>query len=188
MSSNETNFLFDSLVKSEEDVLGMIAYSVYKRSKIAYIKKYQSEHQGSEPPSEDLSKWRGAHCTDTTCQSFVTNAEVLLNNYSEKLISSKNLKLKEIKQREQILKEQEEGIRKRDKELKEKERNARKIKDICPQKQHYFLGVSQSLVASFIWLLLSICIIFSAYSFMPSVKQSIDSFFKENSSSPVSSK
>lgn len=44
---SEYNFIYRELVKDEADVIGVIAYSVYKRQKIEYIESIRAEHARS---------------------------------------------------------------------------------------------------------------------------------------------
>jgi exonuclease VII large subunit len=177
MDYMNNNNLYDRLLE-EGEVLGGIAYSVYKQGKISFINKFKSENNELDPVPEELSKWRNSHCTDESCKSFVAGAEVLLKDYLEKLISSKHLKLKNLEQREQKLKENEEQFKKREKDLRDKEKKARKLKDLCPERKHYLHGVSQSLVASLILVVLTAGF-FILYQMNSSVKSFVDSILQK---------
>lgn len=47
------NYIFQDLVRDENDLIGAIAYSIYKRRKIEWLKTYKEEH-GIEPPPEHM--------------------------------------------------------------------------------------------------------------------------------------
>lgn len=45
-------------MESEQDVVGHIAYSLYKADKIAFIEKYKGENGGQEPTAEKLKEYQ----------------------------------------------------------------------------------------------------------------------------------
>ena len=48
------NFIFEALVKSDNDLVGMVAYTLYKRQKIEWIEKFRAEHANVDPTEEEL--------------------------------------------------------------------------------------------------------------------------------------
>ena len=63
------NFIYEKLVSTPTDVVGIIAYSLYKKKKVEYIKNFKQRY-GKDPEDLDL-------------QSFYvsTNTESRLNGY-----------------------------------------------------------------------------------------------------------
>lgn len=55
MSNKQFNFIYDKLVKGEDDVLGHIAYSIYKTHKREQITKMKSKNGGADVTDEDLA-------------------------------------------------------------------------------------------------------------------------------------
>lgn len=51
-------FIYERLVESDQDVVGHIAYSLYKADKIAYIEKYKNDNGGQEPTAEKLKEYQ----------------------------------------------------------------------------------------------------------------------------------
>lgn len=51
-------YIYDRLVESEQDVVGHIAYSLYKADKISFIEKYKGENGGQEPTAEKLKEFQ----------------------------------------------------------------------------------------------------------------------------------
>ena len=47
------SFIYDKLVQDEDDILGHIAYSVYKRQKIAHIKRICAEKSVERVSDDD---------------------------------------------------------------------------------------------------------------------------------------
>lgn len=55
-----SRFIYNLLVESEQDVVGHIAYSLYKADKIAFIEKYKSENvflNGTTKVQQGFLKW-----------------------------------------------------------------------------------------------------------------------------------
>jgi hypothetical protein len=44
MKDGRYNFIFNALVDDEDDILGQLAYSVYKRQKIEYIQAFRDRN------------------------------------------------------------------------------------------------------------------------------------------------
>lgn len=53
MKDGRYNFFFNALVDDEDDILGQLAYSVYKRQKIEYIRAFRDRND-VEPEDSDL--------------------------------------------------------------------------------------------------------------------------------------
>jgi len=43
------NFIYEKLVENSDDINGMIAYALYKRDKIDFIRSFRAKH--SRPPN-----------------------------------------------------------------------------------------------------------------------------------------
>ncbi|NHB91856.1 hypothetical protein C5469_06720 [Photorhabdus cinerea] len=43
--AKEYNYIYELLVDSDDDIHGIISYSVYKRQKIQFIKDFKQKHQ-----------------------------------------------------------------------------------------------------------------------------------------------
>lgn len=56
------NLIYNELVKYDGDMVGRIAYSLYKREKIAFIEQYKDENNGKEPSASDFGHFHmGCH-------------------------------------------------------------------------------------------------------------------------------
>lgn len=52
------NLIYRALVEDgKHDIIGYIAYAIYKSDKIAFVEKYKREHNGSEPSEHDLDQF-----------------------------------------------------------------------------------------------------------------------------------
>ncbi len=73
-AKKDYNYIYSKLVNGESDVLGAIAYSVYKRQKIETIKDFEKKN-GHSPSENDLKPFQG-----------FSNSESQINFYKEQAI------------------------------------------------------------------------------------------------------
>ncbi|RYE17944.1 MAG: hypothetical protein EOP45_14895 [Sphingobacteriaceae bacterium] len=48
------SFLYSEIIEDENDMIGHIAYSLYKSNKITYIKQFNEDNGGKNPTEADL--------------------------------------------------------------------------------------------------------------------------------------
>lgn len=141
-------FAFYNLVKKDEkfDVVGFIAYALYKKSKIEYIVNYKKTHGGNSPSQEELTTVQDSRCGSTAVESSRAHAtnilKVIINNILEN-------ELKVIQTAKATLSEAINNV-------------PQKLS--CPHKEapwyyNFAFGCSQSVMASFIVMALCILII-----------------------------
>lgn len=75
----EYNWVYRKLVESENDLVGAIAYSLYKRHKIEYISQYQSE-TNNPPTDEQLAEFHRISSSQTSLDHYRHQADMLLSN------------------------------------------------------------------------------------------------------------
>lgn len=71
------NFIYEKLVVSEEDLVGLIAYGIYKRHKIEYITRIKEE-QKREPTDEEFNAFFIASTTSSQLEKYRSQAENML--------------------------------------------------------------------------------------------------------------
>lgn len=151
------NHAYSQLVSNENDLIGMIGYSLYKKAKIDYIENYFSTYS-SYPNDAQLKDFQLQQCGKTNVSSHKKYAEDLMNSFIDKYMTehAKNL-----------LKQKEESDRKL-KELNEKEKKLREREKVFKKEYREFkikkwgsfgCGILQSLLASLIIAVVSIIII-----------------------------
>ena len=98
------NEIYSKLVEDDNDIVGHVAYSIYKRQKIDYIDDLKQK--GITVTDSDLEHFHRVTLTDTNINSYNLQANSVLNNFIGNILSE------EIKQIEDNLKkEQEETLR-----------------------------------------------------------------------------
>ena len=81
MSNLERKFsqIFSQIVEDENDMIGHIAYSIYKANKVEYIKSFSDQNNGNIPTEDDLEKFHLS--IKTTLPALRIQAEQLLTNF-----------------------------------------------------------------------------------------------------------
>lgn len=73
------NFIYEQLVKSEDDLVGLIAYAIYKKHKIEFITKIKEEEH-REPTEEECSAFFKASTTESQLAKYRNDAESILSD------------------------------------------------------------------------------------------------------------
>lgn len=99
------NFIYSKLVNEDSDLIGHIAYSLYKKSKVEYIKDNKTD--GTPLTDNELIPFNKFSSTDSSVESYRIKAELLLQGFinnvlAEELDSYKN---QAINQQADILKD-----------------------------------------------------------------------------------
>ena len=76
------NFIYKKLVEKEGDMVGHIAYSLYKKQKIAFIEKWRSEHENAYIPEDVLENFHTAASTDESINDYRRNANAILQRFT----------------------------------------------------------------------------------------------------------
>ncbi len=82
------NFIYDQLVDSEDDIHGIISYSVYKRQKIQFIKDFKAKNNGNDPSDDDLNLFNDLSMSDAQLQFYKSEATVLTQNFLENVLAA----------------------------------------------------------------------------------------------------
>lgn len=80
------NYIYKQLVDDEYDVIGHIAYSIYKSNKIEFIEKFKEEHNGLPPTEEELMSFHDVSCTTSSINLYQTKAEIILSDFLDEVL------------------------------------------------------------------------------------------------------
>lgn len=78
MANGKYNFIYEKLVSADDDVVGLIAYGIYKKHKIEYITKIKDE-QGREPSDGEFNSFISASTTESQLKNYRSQAETMLS-------------------------------------------------------------------------------------------------------------
>jgi len=152
------NFVYEKLVDNENDILGIIAYSVYKRQKIEYIAHIKAA-QGRKPNSEELEAFRNLTNSDTQLASYNGQAVDLVQSFLEEAINEEAKRLEEFY------------------EQKAQSEIDKAKAELLALKPRFMFGVWQSVVGSVVFVLVLGCLVFFGWSLKQGPKQVIENIF-----------
>ena len=76
--SKSYNYIFRELVRDENDLVGLIAYGLYKKHKIEFIESFKAANAGQEPADSDCRAFATISCTQSSLNHYRDTAESLL--------------------------------------------------------------------------------------------------------------
>ena len=86
--ARQYNFIYKKLVDDEKDIVGNIAYSLYKTDKINFIEGYKSKNGGEEPTEKDFHPFHDNACMDSNIQRYKMQAVIILKGFLDDALSS----------------------------------------------------------------------------------------------------
>ena len=72
------NFIYTKLVQADEDLVGLIAYGIYKKHKIEFIEKIKAD-TGHNPTDDDCQAFYSTCTTDSQLGHYRMQAEAMLS-------------------------------------------------------------------------------------------------------------
>ena len=158
----EYNLIYSKLVEREDDVVGTIAYSIYKTDKIAFIEEYKKNHEGNDPTEDDFKRFHDMICTEGHISRYQMQAINILNSFLNNTLSETATQIEnDCKDRHnQMLRGIVEGIVT---EIVNKQVPIiiqEQLKPIKPK--GYWYGLTQSVAGAFLFMILVCGLIFMA--------------------------
>lgn len=75
------NFIYKELVEHEYDIVGHIAYSLYKADKIKFIEAFKQKNNGKEPEDADLIPFHDTSCLEGYVERYKLTASFILEQF-----------------------------------------------------------------------------------------------------------
>lgn len=88
MSQDQYNWVYKQLVSSPNDVVGALAYVLYKQQKISYLDQFHREH-GRAPTDDELSSFHMISTLPDSVASYQERAETWVDEFLELALASK---------------------------------------------------------------------------------------------------
>jgi hypothetical protein len=98
ISDSGYNFIYNKLVSDKNDILGVIAYSVYKRQKIEYLANIHKKH-GRPPDVEELAFFHDFSNSSMQIKSYNDQAVELARSFSNAVLQEDVQKLSDFLRR-----------------------------------------------------------------------------------------
>lgn len=154
------NSIYEKLVKSEDDLIGLIAYAIYKKHKIEFITSIK-EKEGREPTTDECKIFFNASTTESQLAKYRNDAQSIL---SDVVANTTNEELEHYEQ--EMLADYE-----------------KKIKKCMPP---WWYNVICSVIASFIFSGLGIFLYYLGITQKSSTPQKLEINISTNDSIPTS--
>ena len=81
--NKQNQYPYSTFVHDDDDLKGIIAYSIYKRSKIEYRKRLDEENLSDSEYSTKLEEWKQSKLLPTQVEQINEAAEQYLDEYVE---------------------------------------------------------------------------------------------------------
>lgn len=78
MEDAQYSFIYREIVTGDDDVVGLIAYGIYKKHKIEFITKVKNT-LGREPTAEEFGSFIAASTTESQLRNYRSQAEIMLS-------------------------------------------------------------------------------------------------------------
>lgn len=82
------SWIYKDLVEDEGDIIGAIAYSIYKSRKIEYIRQYEAEH-GRPPNDDELAEFNRAAKLPGQIEDYRSKAERYIDEFLEAVLAER---------------------------------------------------------------------------------------------------
>ncbi|MFG6376345.1 MAG: hypothetical protein K1W05_10585 [Desulfovibrio sp.] len=87
MGERNYNYIFSKLVESPDDLLGLLAYGLYKQQKIEHIKLYKDKHDGAGPTDDELVHFHELSSSPIQIENYKQIAGNKLNMVMDQLMA-----------------------------------------------------------------------------------------------------
>lgn len=146
------NFIYDQLVDSEDDIHGIISYSVYKRQKIQFIKDFKAKNQGNDPSEDDLKPFNDLSMSNSQLEFYKSEATVLTRSFLNHVLEA------DLQERETYF-------------------SARVHAELSNIKPHHLLDIMKGALGSLLFVVLTGALYFAVWSLSTSPKMVIEQIF-----------
>lgn len=81
------NYIYKQLVENESDLIGHIAYSLYKSDKIQYIENFKNKHNVEDLEESDLAHFHDVSNMESSIKRYRNTALDILQEFSNNVIT-----------------------------------------------------------------------------------------------------
>lgn len=141
------NYIYSSLVESNSDIVGHIAYALYKADKIHFIEKFKKDNSDNEPCESDLKPFHDTTSCPGNLERYKLTAVQILQNFTNETLS------------EMIQEIEQDAINRNKSEL------SKIIEPLKPMsiRKSYFHGVVQSVIGAAVFMILISALLFFVF-------------------------
>ena len=83
-ANSNHNFFFSQIVEDDDDFVGYVAYTIYKKNKIEYIEQFKKDNS-RHPTDTELLNWQHGECTEGKMENYRSLATDKVNRFVNQL-------------------------------------------------------------------------------------------------------
>ncbi|WP_017324091.1 hypothetical protein [Synechococcus sp. PCC 7336] len=151
MPEIEHDCVYEKLVENKNDILGIFAYSIYKRQEVEYLRSFE-EKKGRPLQPQDMRDFRELCSSDTQLDLYKSQAIRLSQNFLDEALAE-DLEEREVQYSERIHAE------------------------LSKIKTGFWMGAAQSLFGSVLFVIFVGFIAFFSWSYGRGLEDTIESIF-----------
>jgi hypothetical protein len=151
MTKANYNHIYNALVADDNDIVGKLAYSQYKRQKIEYILAFKEKH-GELPKDADLAAFHDMSNNVSVLESYRSQAAQLAVDFLKASLADETTQMEEMYA-------------------------AKASHEIRSARPGFWTGVSQSVIGSACFIMLLRCLVFFTWSLKQGPRQVIEQVF-----------
>ena len=87
MAEKQYNYIYSKLVKDQNDVVGMLAYSIYKQHKIEFIEDFKKK-KNAAPTDSDIENFIMSSVTQSPLEKYRESANAVLSEIVAKSVQT----------------------------------------------------------------------------------------------------
>lgn len=144
---SEYNFIYKKLAQGPDDVVGALAYALYKEEKLAYVKDFE-ESRGSAPADADLQEFHRMTNMPQRIDAYKQQAERLLQEFLEDALVIV-LQEREKQMHQEFVANKLESVEARI------DLQAKSVHEALAQKNRFWSGVLQNVLAGLVTTLIA---------------------------------
>ncbi len=132
---------------SKVDLVGLVAYALYKRQKRDWLIRFRLEHAGRDPTEAEVAALTSGYLTDDLRDTLYERATDILSDYAETFVEAAEPRIRE------------------DAIASETLRQAREIKESITSNSGFARQVGTGIVATALWTLLVTALVLTGLAF-----------------------
>ena len=142
--SRNYNYIYSLLVEDRADIIGHIAYALYKEDKIEFITRYKEEHGDVEPTEEALRPFNMISSTQSSIDKYKFIASCILQSFLDNTLEESKKDVENEMNRNHL------------------EQIKKAIEPIKPNSvfKSYLHGIAQSAIGAFVFMFLLCGVLF----------------------------
>jgi len=96
------SYAYNEYVDKDDDLRGLLAYALYKRDKVIFLRNYNAKHGGQDPSDTVIHEWSLDHSTPEKVSLYKSKASELIEIYRQQEIKLAEPELRRVIEEEHL--------------------------------------------------------------------------------------